>query len=430
MFSFNDFFEKNQYLAMKPYFYSNLASNFAFLCIVRSIGQSTWIITSPYDPEQISNPYFGLQETQLQRYTLGFCILTSVVNEICIRVRSLGYKEFLMTCVMILCDSSQITLLIINIKRWTDQFPVYQYDYSPGGFNASCSALIATCISFILILSDLIYFRRFKLVSGEQSKYELANFLLYGWILVGALVFSFVESWTFETSGIFCLMTLLTIGYGGLVPLTLLGKWIMFIFTSVGLFLIGFCVLDYEEVIVADTRMYVESQQEDLAELPMDRSESNSSLRIDGLRRRERYNSVPTNSIPLEQFPTFTSILQPEQKTPFRYTLLLVVGRLLVFWMLSSTIFMITEPGWQFIDGMYFAFVTMTGIGFGNYVLKSPISNEFCWIFLFNAISLLASAGNAITDKINGYYRDNYRQRYEQKIRKLLDQSRTVAVVR
>ncbi|KAJ3259713.1 Potassium channel [Boothiomyces macroporosus] len=227
-------------------------------------------------------------------------------------------------------------------------------------------------------------------------------------------------------------MTLLTIGYGGLVPLTLAGKWIMFVFTSVGLFLIGFCVLDYEEVLVADANLYRETPQDDIGVVQMEGSDSGSLLpleRIDGLRRRDRYNPAPS-SLPLEQFPTFTSILQPEKKTPFRYTLLLVVGRLVVFWMISSTIFMITEPGWQFIDGMYFAFVTMTGIGYGNYVLKSPISNEFCWIFLFNAISLLASAGNAITDKINGFYRENYRNRYEQKIRKLLDQSRTIAVVR
>ncbi|KAJ3273962.1 Potassium channel [Terramyces sp. JEL0728] len=379
----------------------------------------------------LANPYFGVNETELQRIILGFCILTSVLNEICIRIRSSGCKEYLMTCLMVGCDFTQIVLLIINAKRWTDQFPVYKYNYSPGGFIASCSALIATSISFILIVADLLYFQRYKLISGEQSKYEFANFLLYGWILVGAMVFSYIESWSFETSGIFCLMTLLTIGYGGLVPLTLAGKWIMFLFTSVGLFLIGFCVLDYEEVIVADALLY--NDQADIDDqISKTDSESLPLERFDGLGRRDRHSSVQSNvqSLSLEQFPTFTSILQTKDKLPFRYTLLLVLGRLTAFWMISSTIFMISEPDWKFIDGMYFAFVTMTGIGYGNYVLKSPISNEFCWIFLFNAITLLASAGNAITNKINGYYRENYRQRYEQKIRRLLDQTRTIAAVR
>ena len=66
------------------------------------------------------------------------------------------------------------------------------------------------------------------------------------------------------------------------------------------------------------------------------------------------------------------------------------VGRI-VFWICSwwfgcSALFAYFE-GWDYFDAVYFAFVSMTGIWFGDLTIRTPVALEVWWIFLFNAVS-------------------------------------------
>ena len=48
-------------------------------------------------------------------------------------------------------------------------------------------------------------------------------------------------------------MTLLTIGYGNIVPATFWGRFFMIFYTSVGLCVAGFFIIAVEDVIIQDT---------------------------------------------------------------------------------------------------------------------------------------------------------------------------------
>lgn len=67
-----------------------------------------------------------------------------------------------------------------------------------------------------------------------------------------------------------------------------------------------------------------------------------------------------------------------------------VVFWILGWWLGAGAVFAYFE-GWSYFNGIYFAFVSMTGIGYGDFTIRNPAAVEAWWIFLFNAVCLLLS---------------------------------------
>ncbi len=61
-----------------------------------------------------------------------------------------------------------------------------------------------------------------------------AYILLVLWIIVGALVFSYLEGWQFLDALYFSVISITTVGYGDLVPSTPAGKFFTVVFLLVG----------------------------------------------------------------------------------------------------------------------------------------------------------------------------------------------------
>ena len=62
---------------------------------------------------------------------------------------------------------------------------------------------------------------------------------------------------------------------------------------------------------------------------------------------------------------------------------------ILGWWLGAGAVFAYFEQ-WSYFDGIYFAFVSMTGIGYGDFTIHSPPAVEVWWIFLFNAVSFFS----------------------------------------
>ena len=59
---------------------------------------------------------------------------------------------------------------------------------------------------------------------------------------------------------------------------------------------------------------------------------------------------------------------------------------ILGWWAGGAGVFAYYEK-WSYFEGIYFAFVSMTGIGYGDFTIDAPVAVEFWWIFMFNAVS-------------------------------------------
>ncbi|MCF6231492.1 MAG: potassium channel family protein [Rhodobacteraceae bacterium] len=75
----------------------------------------------------------------------------------------------------------------------------------------------------------------------KQFKAHTVIISLVGVITLGTVFFHFVEGWSWLDSYFFTVITLSTVGYGQLVPVTALGKigTTVFIFVGLGVFIVA-----------------------------------------------------------------------------------------------------------------------------------------------------------------------------------------------
>jgi hypothetical protein len=59
---------------------------------------------------------------------------------------------------------------------------------------------------------------------------------------------------------------------------------------------------------------------------------------------------------------------------------------LLLWWLGFSYLFYKFQTNWTFFEAVYYSFITMTGIGYGDFRLNNPIAIEVWWVFLFHAV--------------------------------------------
>ena len=80
-------------------------------------------------------------------------------------------------------------------------------------------------------------------------------------------------------------------------------------------------------------------------------------------------------------------------KVIFQYNLLILVPGICIFIMLPSIVFYLVEGNWTYIDSMYYAFVSLTTIGFGDFVnslhgyeVEGKVSN---WVWAYRGFTML-----------------------------------------
>jgi hypothetical protein len=152
----------------------------------------------------------------------------------------------------------------------------------------------------------------------------------------------------------------LTIGFGNIVPVTNAGKILTIFYTFFGIALGFFLLTAYEEDVV---------QEE--CESPVIRS------------------SELEDSLPLQAFSTITSVISVETTVQGLKSLLdqLKFPFLILMWYLTcSAMFYWLENNWTFIDSLYFTFITMTAIGFGDFIPYSILLMVGVIHGLFNSV--------------------------------------------
>ena len=63
---------------------------------------------------------------------------------------------------------------------------------------------------------------------------------------------------------------------------------------------------------------------------------------------------------------------------------------------ISGGVFSGLEPGWSYLDAVYFAFISMTGIGYGDLMVTQPWAIEYWHYFLFTTVAFFAIFLNGI----------------------------------
>ncbi len=237
------------------------------------------------------------------------------------------------------------------------------------GFAAVVMSLVTNFISLILLITDkLLPECSEKMLTYNQRQLLFASNLFIWTSIIGTIMIQSAEKYhklgNWEAASQFSLCTLLTIGYGTYVPVTDAGKIITIIFSFFGFLVMAFYILSFENRIIKDAKD-VEYNDEQRT------TENYTGISLVAIGTGNTFNSTQsTRGYSLTEFG----------KTIFEE--IYSVTFILVFWLVSAAIFSRLES-WRYIDGLYFAYITMTGIGYGDFVTQTAWGVEYWHYFIY-----------------------------------------------
>ncbi|KAI3662492.1 hypothetical protein MP638_003632 [Amoeboaphelidium occidentale] len=168
--------------------------------------------------------------------------------------------------------------------------------------------------------------------------------------VIAIYIFSAVEGWSHRTSSYFLVISFSTVGYGNVVPTTIAGKYLLILF---GLFSIGLLAS-----ILGFIGKFVVKGASRLASSLFKHSETEPN---------EDYIKRVTGSI--------------------------VIAIALVVWFVGAAAFSALES-WSYTDSLYFCFVTLSTIGYGDFVPQTPGGLILVNYYVFLGIGIFASLLN------------------------------------
>ncbi|KAK9303396.1 hypothetical protein QLX08_004888 [Tetragonisca angustula] len=178
------------------------------------------------------------------------------------------------------------------------------------------------------------------------------------------------ERWSVLQAVFFASTVLTTIGYGNVVPSTNGGRMFCILFAFVGIPLTLIVIADWGKLFaggVVKIGLTLKSK------LPSSFS----------------FSCVPTNLAGRRSLGAFAAIIL-----------------LFLYLACGAGMFMLWEDDWNFFDGFYFCFVTMTTIGFGDLVPKKPKYTLLCTLYILVGLALTST----IIELVRRQYAQSWRR--------------------
>nr|UJH94484.1 Tok1 [Starmerella bombicola] len=232
-----------------------------------------------------------------------------------------------------------------------------------GYWEAAC----ATSLYFLATVAmslHMLYFRGRDLctnISKRQHRLMSLCVVYMGWVAIGAASFeaktmldvSYVES------VYYVVVSYLTLGYGDVVPTNDLGRALTIPFIYVGIILGGLVSIAVFQAILESARgknldAVIQRGRCELLK------EWHASERSGILHRSDE-----------ESFQQMRALVKSSQLKNVVLHATLTLAWLVIFWLLGALIFMATE-GWSYFIAFYMCAISLVGVGYGDYVPKSP----------------------------------------------------------
>lgn len=260
-------------------------------------------------------------------------------------------------------------------------------------YYAVMAAVLYFIVASMMVFSVLgahrgHYSKEFKLTTSQRTL-MLQTILFLAYILLGGLVYSHIEKWKYLDAVYWADVTLLTIGLGDFTPSTHLGRALMFPFAVGGIVFVGLVIGSIRSLLLERVkeklgyRMVEKTRQNALKSLNPRKGTikvtlfSKSNLRTGASSTQDRARA---------EFEVMRAI-QDQAARKRRWTALITsAGASLVLWLVGAAVFQQAErsQGWTYFQSVYFAFVVLLTIGYGDYRPQGNASRAFfvCWSLL------------------------------------------------
>ncbi|CAK7200025.1 hypothetical protein SEUCBS139899_002713 [Sporothrix eucalyptigena] len=298
--------------------------------------------------------------------------------------------------------------------------------WSQAFYYAIYSAVLYMVVASLMVVTFFgawsgHYPKDFQLTNSQRTlMLQTIMFLMY--LLLGALVFSHIEDWAYLDAVYWADVTLFTIGFGDFAAETTLGRSLLFPYALIGIISLGLVIGSIRSLALErgrnrlDARMTEKNRRkflktltkkgkDDILQPIKDRHESQDGVLRDGDDRSSVYTGSRPNTSGLTEYERREeefNIMRKIQHEAARKRRWLAVatsgGTWLALWLIGAWIFQACEnpyQGWNYFDGFYLAFVSLTTIGYGDMV---PISNAGRSFFVFWSLLALPATTILISD--------------------------------
>lgn len=257
----------------------------------------------------------------------------------------------------------------------------YTQAFYYGVFAATLYALVALLLALYVVGAHQIQLSRRNSRRVQRIDVLLRSLWLAIVLLVGAAIYRAVEGWSLLDALYFADYTILTIGIGNLVPITHLGRSLLFPYAATGIIALGLMV------------SAMMSFTHDMHEMKL-------HLKMAQIREKWEQGAVSEGQeLPLPrgaQVREFHHTKTHFHNMMHRRDLIIFLLSWLVLWFISAAIFCISEKeqDWSYFVALYFTYTSLTTIGYGDFYPTSSLGKAF---FVFWSLLALPILTNLVT---------------------------------
>ncbi|XP_018373625.1 PREDICTED: uncharacterized protein LOC108767969 [Trachymyrmex cornetzi] len=238
----------------------------------------------------------------------------------------------------------------------------------------------------------------------------------------GLHTYSGQKSWSFLNAVVYCLTVITTIGYGHISPSTDTGRAITIVYAIFGIPMFLIILADFGKLFTRGIKFlwafvrrlyYTGSCRKVRRTVPVQEVMKGVQLVYDlaKLRRPSQMNPEEIDEMQRQRIQQPQTVLNVDANTPgtpgtpalsayvvddeFNLPISVAIVILLAYIFIGATLYYLWES-WNFFESFYFVFISMSTIGFGDYVPKHPIYMMGSIVYLVFGLALTSMCINVV----------------------------------
>lgn len=276
-------------------------------------------------------------------------------------------------------------ILITNYQALDDFINIQRSE----GFYFAC---FTAAYYFLCMLILLINFAGYRLnkypptfnLDQKQRTLMVYTIMFSVWSVAGAVALThLIKEISYGSALYYCTVSILTIGLGDIIPKTSGAKVVVLIFSLVGVLIMGLIVATLRSVILSSAAPAVFWNDTEI-------------------QRRRYVDKLMTMNkaiTPEEAFHKIRRIRNQVKTVRTNIGLLMTVLVFLGFWLLGGMIFHFIE-GWSYFHSIYFCFLCLLTIGYGDYAPKTSLGRVFFISWAISAVPLMTILVSNVGDEL------------------------------
>ncbi|KAF7279884.1 TWiK family of potassium channels protein 18-like isoform X2 [Rhynchophorus ferrugineus] len=234
----------------------------------------------------------------------------------------------------------------------------------------------------------------------------------------GMTDYSGQRSWSFLNGIVYSLTIITTIGYGHMYPKTHTGRALTIVYALIGIPLFLIALTDFGKLFTRCIKFlwsfvrrlyYTGSCRKVRKNAGVDDIFKGAQMMYDvaTFRRPSAFQSSeadPENQNPPTDTPTTPAISNFEIDDEFNLPISVALFILVAYIFCGACIYMVIE-NWGFFEAFYFVFISMSTIGFGDYVPRDPVFMIISIIYLVFGLALMSMCINVVQAKLSDTFK-------------------------